>query len=129
MKLIRSAVVLASLLLSPVVFAEYSSETIYQVDVGDVENQEIVVSVLTYEPGHKSDSHRHHAHIVLYVLEGTVKMAVAGSETLTLGQGEVFVENPDDIHTVSMNASETEPAKALVFWLKTKGAPSSVPAD
>jgi quercetin dioxygenase-like cupin family protein len=63
------------------------------------------------------------------VLEGTVKMAVAGGDTRTLNPGDVFYENPDDVHTVSMNASDTEPAKILVFFLKEKGAAATEPAD
>ena len=111
------------------VFAQSSAEGLFQTDVVDVTNQEIVVLEVTYEPGAVSDAHRHNAHTIVYVLEGTVRMAVEGGETQTLGPGEVFYETPDDIHSVSMNASETEPAKILVFFLKEKGAPTTVPAD
>ena len=129
MKIIPNAIAVAFLLFGTSTYAEYSLETLYQVYVGDIDDQEIVVSTLTYEPGHSSQIHRHFAHVVVYVLEGTLKMAVGDGETVTLGPGEVFVEKPDDIHTVSMNASATEPAKALVFQLKEKGTPASVPAD
>ena len=54
-------------------------------------------------------------------------MQVEGGEKVTLKPGEVFYETPDDIHAVSMNASETEPAKILVFFVKRQGAPLSVP--
>ena len=114
---------------SPTVLAQSSAEGLFQTDVVDVSNQEIVVLEVTYEPGAASDAHRHNAHTIVYVLEGMVKMAVAGGETQTLGPGEVFYETPDDIHSVSMNASDTEPAKILVFFLKEKGAPTTVPAD
>ena len=113
---------------SPAVFAQSSAEGLFQADVADATNQEIVVLEVTYEPGAASDAHRHNAHTIVYVLEGAVKMAVEGSETQTLGPGEVFYETPDDIHSVSMNASETEPAKILVFFLKEKDAPATVPA-
>ena len=113
---------------SSTAFAQSSAEGLFQTDVVDVTNQEIVVLEVTYEPGAASDAHRHNAHTIVYVLEGTVRMAVEGGETKTLGPGEVFYETPDDIHSVSMNASETEPAKILVFFLKEKGAPTTVPA-
>ena len=119
---------LLALAASPVVFAQSSAEGLFQTDVVDVTNQEIVVLEVTYEPGAASDAHRHNAHTIVYVLEGTVRMAVEGGETRTLGPGEVFYETPEDIHSVSMNASETEPAKILVFFLKEKGAPTTVPA-
>lgn len=102
---------------------------LFQADVADATNQEIVVVEVEYPPGVASNSHRHNAHTVVYVLEGSVVMQVAGGERKTLSVGEVFYETPDDIHTVSMNASETEPARILVFFLKKKGAPASEPAD
>jgi quercetin dioxygenase-like cupin family protein len=101
---------------------------LFQADVDDVSNQEIVVLEVRYPPGVKSASHRHNAHTVVYVLEGTVIMQVAGGERKTLTAGEVFYENPDDIHSVSMNASDTEPARILVYFLKEKDAPTTEPA-
>ncbi len=38
-------------------------------------------------------------------------------------KGETFRENPKDIHRQSMNASETEPAKFVVFVVKDQGKP------
>jgi quercetin dioxygenase-like cupin family protein len=102
--------------------------SLFQTDVDDVSNQEIVVLEVSYPPGVKSASHRHNAHTIVYVLEGTVIMQVAGGEKRTLTAGQVFYETPDDIHSVSMNASETEPARILAFFLKEKGAPATEPA-
>jgi quercetin dioxygenase-like cupin family protein len=42
--------------------------------------------------------------------------------------GQTFYEGPDDVHTVSRNASQTVPAKFLVFFVKDKGAPILVVA-
>jgi quercetin dioxygenase-like cupin family protein len=39
-----------------------------------------------------------------------------------LKAGETFYENPDDVHVVTKNASATEPAKFIAFFVKTKGA-------
>ena len=101
---------------------------LFQADVGAAVDQEIVVLEVEYPAGVASASHRHNAHTVVYVLEGTVTMQVEGGENQTLTVGEMFYETPDDIHSVSMNASETEPAKILVFFLKKKDAPASEPA-
>jgi len=101
--------------------------SLFQTDVDAVSNQEIVVLEVRYPPGVKSTSHRHNAHTIVYVLEGTVIMQVAGGEKKTLTAGQVFYETPDDIHSVSMNASETEPARILAFFLKEKGAPVTEP--
>ena len=102
--------------------------SLLQTDIDDLTNQEIVVLEVTYPPGVESASHRHNAHTIVYVLEGEVIMQVAGGEKKTLTAGEVFYETPDDIHSVSMNASDKEPAKILVFFLKEKGAPATEPA-
>ena len=101
---------------------------LFQTDVADVSNQEIVVLEVNYPAGNDSPVHRHNAHTIVYVLEGTVIMQVEGSEPQTLGPGEIFYENPDDIHSMSRNASDTEPAKILVFFLREKGAATTEPA-
>ena len=100
---------------------------LFQADVGAAVDQEIVVLEVEYPAGVASASHRHNAHTIVYVLEGSVTMQVEGGEKQTLTVGETFYETPDDIHSVSMNASDTEPAKILVFFLKKKGAPASEP--
>jgi quercetin dioxygenase-like cupin family protein len=74
-----------------------------------------------YAPGGSDAEHRHNAYAFVYVLEG------AGKE-VTLGPGETFYESQEDVHTVSRNASTTKPAKFLVFIVKQKGAPITVPA-
>jgi quercetin dioxygenase-like cupin family protein len=102
--------------------AQDAVKNVFQTDVGDVTDQEILVLEVNYPPGNDSPVHRHNAHTIVYVLEGTVVMQVKGSEPQTLGPGEVFYETPEDVHTVSRNASDTESAKILVFFLKGRGA-------
>ena len=72
--------------------------------------------------------HRHHAQVLVYVLEGSIVMQVRGEAPITLVPGQTFYEGPDDVHTVSRNASQTAPAKFLVFFVKDKGGPILVPA-
>ena len=78
-------------------------------------------------PGQGSAPHRHNAHVFVYVLEGLVTMQVAGGEPVTLSPGEMFYENPGDIHMVSQNASDSESARFLVHMLKSVGVPVSTP--
>ena len=93
------------------------------------ESQEMLVLELELAPGHSSQPHRHNAHVFVYVLEGRVHMQVEGGELMTLSPGEMFYENPDDIHAVSANASDTEPARILVHMLKTVGVPATTPVS
>jgi len=71
-----------------------------------------------YPPGGSSPEHRHNAYTFVYVLEGSIVMQVKGGKEVTLGPGETFYESPDDVHTVSRNASTTKAAKFLVFLVK-----------
>ncbi len=75
-----------------------------------------------YPPGGSSPPHRHHAQVFVYVLSGSLRMQVKGSPVVTLRTGETFYEGTDDEHTVSENASRSEPAKILVFMVKEGGA-------
>ena len=104
-----------------------SAVPLLQKTLTDLPDREGLMLIVEYPPGASSAKHRHNAHTFVYVLEGTVIMQVEGGERVTLKPGETFYETPDDIHVVSMNASETEPAKILVFFVKRQGAPLSVP--
>jgi quercetin dioxygenase-like cupin family protein len=79
-----------------------------------------------YAPGAAPPRHRHNAQAFVYVLQGAVRMQIEGSTPVTLGPGDTFYESPDDIHAVSANASQTQPARILVFVVKDKGAPLSI---
>jgi len=87
------------------------------------------VALVEFPPGASSAAHRHNAHVFVYVLEGSLVMQVKGGQQVTLKAGDTFYENPDDIHVVSKNVSTTAPAKILTFFVKDKGAPTTVPAN
>ena len=91
--------------------------------------QEVQMLTVEYAPGEASQPHRHSGHTFVYVAQGTVVMQVEGGEELTLTVGQTFYENPQDIHTVSKNASSTESAKILVLFLRPKGAPPTLPVN
>jgi len=97
-------------------------------DLTGIAGKEGTMVTVEYAPGASSTEHRHNAYTFVYVLEGSVVMQVKGGKEVTLGPGQTFYESPDDIHTVSRNASSTMPAKFLVFFVKEKGAPATVPA-
>ena len=97
-------------------------------DLPDFAGKEVVMSTVTYPAGVASAPHRHDAHTFVYVLEGSVVMQVEGGQPMTLGPGQTFYENPTDVHATSKNASQTQPAKILVFMIKDKGKPATRPA-
>jgi quercetin dioxygenase-like cupin family protein len=125
----RSTLLFVALLVAwSLTFAQQATVTpLFQADMNDLQDQEGVMVTVEYPPGVGSGAHRHNAYVFVYVLEGSVIMQVEGGERTTLVAGQTFYETPGDIHTVSMNASETEPAKILALLVKPKGAPVTVP--
>ena len=95
----------------------------------DFPGKEGVMITVEYPPGGSDPIHRHNANVFVYVLEGSIVMQLRGGEETTLTPGQTFYEGPDDIHVVSRNASATEPAKFVVFFVKDIGAPVLVPAN
>lgn len=100
---------------------------IMQKNLPDIAGKEVVMITVNYPPGAVDPIHRHNAYVFVYMLEGSVVMQVRGGKEVTLTPGQTFYEGPRDVHTVGRNASDTQPAKFLVFFLKNKGAPASVP--
>jgi quercetin dioxygenase-like cupin family protein len=89
--------------------------------------KELTMITVDYAPGASSPAHTHHAQAMLYVLEGSIVMQVKGAAPVTLVKGQTFYEGLDDVHIVSRNASQTAPAKYVVFLVKDKGAPILTP--
>ena len=102
---------------------------LFKQELPDIPGKAGQLLTVEFAPGEVSAPHRHNAHTFVYVLEGAVVMQVQGGEAKTLTAGQTFYENPDDIHTVANNASATEPAKILVFFIKDSDAPASMPVE
>ena len=96
-------------------------------DLAGAPGKEVLMITVEYSPGESSPAHRHNAQALVYVLEGSIVMQVKGKAPVTLGPGQTWDEGPDDVHVVSRNASDSAPAKYLVFMVKDKGAPILVP--
>ncbi|HEY2819983.1 MAG TPA: cupin domain-containing protein [Candidatus Acidoferrum sp.] len=97
-------------------------------DLAGVSGKEVMMYTVDFPAGFATPIHRHNSQVSVYVLEGSVVMQVRGGKEVTLNPGDSFYETPDDIHVVSRNASDSKPAKFLVFLIKEKNAPSLIPA-
>jgi glucose/arabinose dehydrogenase/quercetin dioxygenase-like cupin family protein len=82
---------------------------------------------VAYEPGGWSPSHHHPCPVVGYVLDGAVRMQLAGQPERVYKAGQTFTELPTDVHVVSSNASETAPARFLAYFACDTPGPRSVP--
>jgi quercetin dioxygenase-like cupin family protein len=98
-------------------------------DLADIPGKEGLMITVVYPPGSSDAIHRHNAHAFVYVLEGSIVMQVKGGTEVTLTPGQSFYEGPDDVHVVGRNASQTKPAKFVVFLVKDKNAPVLVPVN
>jgi quercetin dioxygenase-like cupin family protein len=107
---------------------EGKATTLFSKDLPDVPGKEGLMLTVEYPPGGSTHVHRHNADEFVYVLEGSIVMQVRGGKEVTLTPGQTFYEGPSDVHLVSRNASDTKPAKFLVFYVKDKRLPILVPA-
>jgi quercetin dioxygenase-like cupin family protein len=98
-------------------------------ELTDLPGKEGLMLLIEYPPGSSDPIHRHNAHGFIYVLEGSIVMQVRGGKEVTLTPGQTFYEGPEDVHVVGRNASQTKPAKFVVFFVKAKGAPVLVPTN
>src|SRR5262247_1440859 len=125
----KLVVVLAFLATGALVVDEPKVTQVLSKDLMDIPGKEGLMLTVEYPPGASDPIHRHNAHAFVYVLEGSIVMQVKGGKETTLTPGQTFYEGPDDVHVVGRNASQTKPAKFVVFLLKDKGAPVQVPAS
>ena len=120
-------VVLLSLITGTVMAQEAKVTSLMSKDLKDFPGKEGLMITVEYPPGATDPIHRHNAHAFVYVLEGSIVMQLKGGKEVTLTPGQTFYEGPDDVHIVGRNASNTKPAKFLVFLVKGNGAPVLVP--
>jgi quercetin dioxygenase-like cupin family protein len=96
--------------------------------VAEFPGREILVVTLDIPPGGGSPPHRHPGHHIFgYVLEGTYKINLDQGTEQVLNKGQTFYEAPGQLHAISANASQTEPAKVLAFIVAESGKPITVP--
>jgi len=125
-KLVLMLVCLMSVTLEP---KEAKVTPLLSKDLTDLSGKEGLMITVEYPPGSSDPIHRHNAHAFVYVLEGSIVMQVRGGKEMTLRPGQTFYEGPSDVHVVGRNASQTKPAKFVVFLVKDKGAPVLVPEN
>jgi len=117
-------------LMSGVAMAQTAKVTeLMSKDLPESPGKELLVLAVEHAPGGSNPVHRHNAHAVVYMLEGSAVMQVKGGKEVTLTPGQTFYEGPNDVHLVDRNASSTKPAKFVVFMIKDKGAPALLPAE
>src|SRR6516225_3627546 len=92
----------------------------------NVPGKSVEAVAVSYPPGAKSAPHHHakSAFIMAYAISGAIRSEVEGEPARVYHAGETWREAPGAHHTISENASATEPAELLaVFLLDTGDGP------
>ena len=128
MKIAKLILCLACLTPASLLAQEIKVTPLLSRDLTEFPGKEGTMIAVVYPPGGSETIHRHNAHVFVYVLQGSVVMQVRGGKEMMLTAGQTFYESPSDIHLIGRNASKTEPAKFIAFFVKDKGAPTHIPA-
>jgi quercetin dioxygenase-like cupin family protein len=92
---------------------------VYQHELPSVPGKSIKGVLVEYGPGGYSPAHTHPKSAFIYatVLEGAIRSQVDDGAVTTYTAGQNFSELPGQIHRISANASETQPAKLLAVFV------------
>jgi quercetin dioxygenase-like cupin family protein len=108
-----------------------SRAPLFQSDLPDlaIKGWAVTAVEVKYAPGQASGPHRHPGITIAHVLEGEVVSKVGDGPEKTYKAGEMWMETPNQLHAVSRNASDSNPARLLAILLAEKGAQLTTPAD
>ena len=90
-------------------------------ELADPKGLEAILVLREVPPGKESGKHTQSNTEIVYILQGSAILEVQGKPAQTLKAGEAFKTTAGEVHNVK-NASATEPAKALAFYITKKGA-------
>jgi quercetin dioxygenase-like cupin family protein len=98
--------------------------------IPNIPGKSLIAVEVNYAPGQASAPHTHarSAFIYAYVVSGAIESKVNDGEARVYHAGESWSETPGAFHSISRNASATEPAKLLaVFVLDTNDTVLTTP--
>jgi quercetin dioxygenase-like cupin family protein len=78
-----------------------------------------------YAGGESSPPHSHPCAVIGYVVEGALRSRAGSEPEAIYRAGESFYEAPNLVHEVSANASLSEPATFLAYFVCDHDAPLS----
>src|SRR5260370_42312463 len=92
---------------------------VYEHALPNVPGKSIKGVLVEYGPGGTSSAHTHPKSAFIYatVLEGAIRSSVNNGPIVTYRTEQSFSEMPVDRHSVSDDASKTEPAKLLAVFV------------
>jgi quercetin dioxygenase-like cupin family protein len=93
--------------------------TNFEQTIPNVPGKSLIAVVVDYPPGGASAPHTHakSSFIYAYVISGSIESKVNDGATRVYKAGESWSEPPGASHSISRNASRTEPAKLLAVFV------------
>ncbi len=91
----------------------------FEAAIPNIPGKSLIAVEVNYAPGGASAPHTHakSAFIYAYVISGAIESKVNDGETRVYRAGESWSEQPGATHSISRNASKTEPAKLLAVFV------------
>jgi quercetin dioxygenase-like cupin family protein len=99
---------------------------LFRKPLADRPGTDVVVIRVDYGPGAVTPLHTHPGLVYAYVLHGEVVSQIGDAKPETYRQGQMWSELPWQ-HHVSRNASPSQPASFLVFFVIPHDAPLTIP--
>jgi len=97
------------------------------VKLPNVPGKTLSAVVVNYAPGGKSPSHHHAGSVFALVLSGAIRSENSATGPAKIYKaGESFFEPPGSTHSITVNASATEPASLLAVFVADDDAKLTV---
>ena len=94
--------------------------------VEDLPDWETRLYLIEYPPGADGSGHHHPLVGLGYMLSGNILSAFGDDPAIEIHEGEAFQDAAHRIHTISRNASKTEPLRFVIAYTVKKGEPVTV---
>jgi quercetin dioxygenase-like cupin family protein len=82
--------------------------------------------LIEYPPGADGSGHHHPVVGLGYMLSGTILSAFGDEKVVAIHEGQSFADAANQVHTVSRNASKTEPLRFVIAYTVRQGEPVTV---
>jgi quercetin dioxygenase-like cupin family protein len=108
--------------------AHETAQPVFSALLPNVPGKRLTAVVVNYGPGEASPAHHHSGSVFAFVLSGEIKSensATGPAKVFKAGEG--FFEPPGSTHSISGNASTTEPASLLAVFVADDGATLTMP--
>jgi quercetin dioxygenase-like cupin family protein len=97
---------------------------IFEQKLATIPGKTLTALTVDYAPGGTSSPHSHarSAEVFAYVVSGAIRSKVNDGEESVYRAGQFWYEPPGATHSVSVNASATDPARLLAVFVADDGA-------